>query len=629
MKEFLKKLKEKKALENGGKMDGDSDGGNISGTDSPLVSSSPSVSNFPVETKVETSPRVIEDGEIKNETNGSPHVVELPPVVTEKLDDISEPKDDSEDELFHRKDPFEEAIDEPEEIEPTKPETPVEEVKKEEMIVRTPKQDEIKLPEEKVEEKKEQAPHDYKKYPLIDNFGELYPEPIEKIAYLEEDAENCIWEDEKDGKKSPKEATLDKLIELLTSGSYYDIHMQNTFMLTFRSFTDQETLFKKLVERFNIPPPKESTPEELAKFKVEKLDKIRLRIASTIKYWIESFYNFDFNDLKMREKVYDVIKMMELCRGGKIYSGVITRALAKANEESSGSVQSKVEFPPTMFPAVTLQKRQSFFSTKDKTVDVKPKHKVLQWPSIEIARQICLLDFGNFLKIEPKECLNQAWAKGQRETKAPGICAMVNQFNTLSMWVGTVVVQATDPLERVKVVEKFVDIAQKLWELNNLNAVFTITSGLALAAVYRLKKTWPLISDESRKDWETLQAAISSKNYSAIRTRIKNVKPPAIPYIGIYLTDLTFTEDGNPKYINGKINFVKCKCFAGIIRDLQTYQNTKYQFAVCKELYDQLASATGISEDEMFKMSLEIEPKEVKKKPEVGSPKTPTPEKKK
>jgi len=95
------------------------------------------------------------------------------------------------------------------------------------------------------------------------------------------------------------------------------------------------------------------------------------------------------------------------------------------------------------------------------------------------------------------------------------------------------------------------------------------------------------------------------------------------------LTDLTFTEDGNPKYIQGKINFVKCKCFAGIIRDLQTYQNTKYQFAVCKELYDQLASAVGISEDDMFKMSLEIEPKEVKKKPETGSPKTPTPEKKK
>jgi len=156
-------------------------------------------------------------------------------------------------------------------------------------------------------------------------------------------------------------------------------------------------------------------------------------------------------------------------------------------------------------------------------VDVKPKNKILQWPSVEIARQICLIDFQNFLKIEPKECLNQAWAKGQRETKAPGICAMVNQFNILSMWVGTVVVQTTDPAERVKVVEKFIDIAQKLWELNNLNAVFTITSGLALASVFRLKKTWPLISDEARKDWETLQAAISSKNYSAIRTRIKNV----------------------------------------------------------------------------------------------------------
>jgi len=306
---------------------------------------------------------------------------------------------------------------------------------------------------------------------------------------------------------------------------------------------------------------------------------------------------------------------MDTVKGGKSYSSIIQRALSKVQEESTKIVTKKESFPPIMYPPLERRKSSSFFGTK--TIEIKPKfnNPILRWPSMEIARQLSLIDFENFVKIQPKECLNQSWAKGQRETKAPGICGMVSQFNTVSMWIGTVIVQHPDMKERAEVIEKFIEIAKKLWELNNLNGVFTLTAGLALAAVYRLKKTWPLINDDSKKSFEDLQKAISREgNFAEIRKRIKNVKPPAMPYIGIYLTDLTFIEDGNPKYVNGKINFVKCKCFAGVIRDMQTYQNTKYEFSAAKELYDLLIAVKPHTEDEMFKASLEIEPKEVKKK---------------
>lgn len=466
---------------------------------------------------------------------------------------------------------------------------------------------------EKVEEKK--SDHDYKKYPIIENPDELYPGPVDSMSYREDPEENVVWEEDKEGKKSISNCTLEKLIELLTSPTYYDTHMQHTFMLTFRSFTDQETLIKKLVDRFNMPPQFGLTKEEFAKWKVDTLDKIRLRISSTFKYWIENFYHFDFVDEKMKESVDEVVKMMDSIKGGKTYASIIQRSIAKAQEENTKVVTKKETFPPILYPPLERRKSSSFFGTK--TIEVKPKFKnpILVWPSMEIARQLSLIDFENFAKIQPKECLNQSWAKGQRETKAPGICAMVTQFNSVSMWIGTVIVQATDMKERAEVIEKFIDIAKKLWELNNLNGVFTLTAGLALAAVYRLKKTWPLINDESKKTFEDLQKAISREgNFAAIRSRIKNVKPPAMPYIGIYLTDLTFIEDGNPKYVNGKINFVKCKCFAGVIRDMQTYQNTKYEFAPAKELLELLNNYKPYTEDEMFKASLEIEPKEPKKK---------------
>jgi len=38
-----------------------------------------------------------------------------------------------------------------------------------------------------------------------------------------------------------------------------------------------------------------------------------------------------------------------------------------------------------------------------------------------------------------------------------------------------------------------IDIADKLYELNNFNGVFSITAGLGLSSIYRLKKNHGLV----------------------------------------------------------------------------------------------------------------------------------------
>jgi son of sevenless-like protein len=347
------------------------------------------------------------------------------------------------------------------------------------------------------------------------------------------------------------------------------------------------------------------TKDEFSEWKVEKLDKVRIRIASVLKYWIETFWHFDFEtDKSMQKQVDEAIQMMNKIQGGITYANVVNRALNKAKDESSNLIITTPKYPAIEKPPV----RKTLFGKQE-----APKNRILVWPVVEIARQMTLIEFTNFILIEPKECLNQSWSKGQRETKAPGICAMVARFNQLSMWVGSTIVSYPDIEERAQIIEKFIDIADQLWQLNNFNGVFTICSGLGLSSIFRLKKTWPMVSEAHLAKFETLKKSISpDSSFAAIRSRIKNVKPPAIPYIGIYLTDLTFIEDGNPKYVNERINFVKCKCFAGVIRDLQTYQNTKYEFAKATELHEMLLTMIPLNDDQMYKLSLEIEPKERK-----------------
>jgi len=51
---------------------------------------------------------------------------------------------------------------------------------------------------------------------------------------------------------------------------------------------------------------------------------------------------------------------------------------------------------------------------------------------------------------------------------------------------------------------------------------------------------------------------------------------------GVYLTDLTFIEDGNPEKIDGLTNWGKKQMTAGVIREITLYQSTfGYQLTVC------------------------------------------------
>ena len=48
--------------------------------------------------------------------------------------------------------------------------------------------------------------------------------------------------------------------------------------------------------------------------------------------------------------------------------------------------------------------------------------------------------------------------------------------------------------------------------------------------------------------------------------------PPVVPYVGLYLSDLTFIDEGNPNEINGLINFSKRMLLYEVIQQVQQYQ---------------------------------------------------------
>ena len=85
-------------------------------------------------------------------------------------------------------------------------------------------------------------------------------------------------------------------------------------------------------------------------------------------------------------------------------------------------------------------------------------------------------------------------------------------------------------------------------------------------------------------------------------------------YLGVYLTDLTFIEEGIPSVIKGThlINFAKRAKTAEVIRDIQQYQNVPYPLQSVPELQDYILSNMQAAGDvrEMYEKSLSVEPRE-------------------
>lgn len=63
-----------------------------------------------------------------------------------------------------------------------------------------------------------------------------------------------------------------------------------------------------------------------------------------------------------------------------------------------------------------------------------------------------------------------------------------------------------------------------------------------------------LLDAKQKKKYEEVQNIMSrEKNFQNFRAHLHKADPPCIPYLGLYLTDLTFIEDGNKDTIQVRI----------------------------------------------------------------------------
>ncbi|XP_064425838.1 ras-specific guanine nucleotide-releasing factor 1 isoform X2 [Mirounga angustirostris] len=232
--------------------------------------------------------------------------------------------------------------------------------------------------------------------------------------------------------------------------------------------------------------------------------------------------------------------------------------------------------------------------------------------ALEIAEQLTLLDHLVFKKIPYEEFFGQGWMKLEKNERTPYIMKTTKHFNDISNLIASEIIRNEDINARVSAIEKWVAVADICRCLHNYNAVLEITSSMNRSAIFRLKKTWLKVSKQTKALIDKLQKLVSSEGrFKNLREALKNCDPPCVPYLGMYLTDLAFIEEGTPNYTeDGLVNFSKMRMISHIIREIRQFQQTAYKIEHQVKVTQYLLDRSFVMDEEsLYESSLRMEPK--------------------
>lgn len=393
-----------------------------------------------------------------------------------------------------------------------------------------------------------------------------------------------------------KAATVEKLIEALyldfgSKQSTQSTQYVHVFLLTYRAFTTAHEVMDFLIAGYQqvIADTTRAPGEQL---------KARLRIGNFMKKWVNDNY-FDFSaDPMLVEKFAQFVH------------DVMSRNDAKLSESLKTNLMQKQKGIQRRFSQAMFSKPapSAFFPKTEVT-------SILDINVVEIARQLTLIDYNLCRAIEPQECIGCAWTKDNKEERSPNLLKMINRFNSVSLWVSVTLVSEPNIRKRTRLLSHLLSVLPHLRELNNFGALFQIIGGLGNSAVFRLAKTFDQLNPAKKKILDEMRFLCkpdqSWKNY---RTELHGANPPCVPFVGVYQTDLTFIEDGNPsKFSSGLINFKKCRLIASVISEIQQYQQKPYNLTAVQPIFEFMQSSLPAKENytdkALYELSLAAEPR--------------------
>lgn len=476
---------------------------------------------------------------------------------------------------------------------------------------------------------------------LVSSFGsssELRSMASEDVAAVEEHLLETTYAHEliynKEGQISG--GSLPALVEQLTTHeSTPDAVFVTAFYLTFRLFTTPTELAQCLIDRFDYIGDSQCVGVP-----------VRLRVYNVFKGWLESHWVgesdsaalgiiFSFATGKLRaalpaagKRLAELTSKVTEVRAGALVPRLVS-SLGKTGISNTVFTPADNNVPS---PIMTRSQLSALKAWKEG----KTQCSILDFDPMEMARQFTIIESKLYCSIQPEELLALEWTK-KVGSKAVNVRAMSTLSNDLANLVADTILHLEDAKKRAIIIKQWVKIAVKCLELNNYDSLMAIICSLNSSMVLRLKRTWELVSAKTKARLEELKTITDvGRNYAVLRQRLQNHVAPCIPFVGIYLTDLTFVDVGNgtTRQLPGEsgrdsvsvINFDKHMKTAKIIGQLQSFQ-VPYRLAAVPEMQEwmesqiqRVRSSDQANVQSYYRRSLLLEPREAPQIPKAAPP---------
>ncbi|KAG7283365.1 hypothetical protein CRUP_000891, partial [Coryphaenoides rupestris] len=394
-----------------------------------------------------------------------------------------------------------------------------------------------------------------------------------------------------------KAGTEEKLVlHLLHSFSMGDSSFIAVFLSTYRSFTSTRRVLDILMDRLENPPGENARSQTRQSFN---------------NTWLAE-YPEDFQALGDPTRLLRLAPLMpsDTSSGADLRARLLHIAEELSEKALLSDSRSYPPPEPTPDPA-------AFEPTK-----------VLGFPAGLIAEQLTKIETELFVRLVPYHCLGSLWS--QRDKKGrEGVCwsvrATVRQFNRLA---NVVLASSLCPghlksQQRARLLEKWISVAEECRARKNFSSLYAIVSALRSNPLHRLRRTWQETDREAVRRYEELSEIFSDKdNYAQSRVLLKGegtakfanhdnrsnnrrhivaTAQGTVPYLGIFLTDLTMLDTAVKDNLeNGYINFDKRRREFEVLAQIRLLQSSckNCVFWSDKTFVDWYRSAPTLTEEE-------------------------------
>eukprot|EP00047_Mylnosiga_fluctuans_P012401 m.25789 g.25789 ORF g.25789 m.25789 type:complete len:1646 (-) comp4211_c0_seq1:491-5428(-) len=267
-----------------------------------------------------------------------------------------------------------------------------------------------------------------------------------------------------------------------------------------------------------------------------------------------------------------------------------------------------------------------------------------------VTAQLTYLDHQLFTRIVGQRELFHSSAEDA--ATSPTVYAIAHRFNQITWWCMSLVFGEKTELQRSKIIEKLIDIANECYAVRNYHTSTAIINALVQPAVIRLKKTWALVDRVHLGLFSCIERLVMPEsNRGAYRAILRDtvklefdqaVPPftlpmkianlPCFPFLAVICSDFAFCDIGNkatlPSYMarnmpspvteqdkSPLVNFARRRQLARQLLDVIGFQRRAYDVEVLDKLDMEMLPfteylfehVTELTRKESYDMSMALE----------------------